>query len=190
MRKIFKKINNEKGLGFVELVVAVSIFSMVVIAASGIFINVIKAQRAIIFKQGVTDNLRYAMEYMAKELRMAQKDSANPDLTFNNGDGSSVKNAIATKIFFKNGFDETIIYEFDSVNQKILRNDLSGGDGSQPISSDEILITSLNFFINNWSFTSGGGAAPLITIFIKGKAKNGAGNEIEMQTSVSPRIYN
>lgn len=190
--KIFKKINNEKGISLVELVVAVSVFSIMVTAASGIFINALKAQKTIVAKQNVADNLRYVMEFMVKEMRMAQTDTVNPSLTFNDGAAvpATVKNGRFTKISFKNMSLSAIIYDFDSVNNKILRNDLGGIGGVQAISSDEVLITDLKFTVNNWNLTPGPDAvAPYITILIKAKAKSGAGGETELQTSVSPRIY-
>ncbi|MDP3057829.1 MAG: prepilin-type N-terminal cleavage/methylation domain-containing protein [bacterium] len=190
--EIFKKINNEKGISLVELVVAVSVFSMVITAASGIFINALKAQKTIVAKQNVADNLRYIMEFMVKEMRMAQTDTVNPDLTFNDGAATpvTVKNGRFTKISFKNMSSSSIVYDFDSVNSKILRNDFGGTGGAQAISSDEVLITDLKFMVNNWNLTTGpAAAAPFITIWIKAKAKSGAGGETELQTSVSPRIY-
>lgn len=192
MRKILKKIQNEKGISLVELVVAVSIFSLVMITASGIFINALKAQKMIVAKQNVADNLRYAMEFMVKEMRMAQADTVNPDLTFNDGAAvpATVKNGRFSKISFKNMSSSSIVYDFDSVSNKILRNDIGGAGGAQAISSDEVLITDLKFTVNNWNLTTGPAAvAPLVTILIKAKAKSGAGGEIELQTSVSPRIY-
>lgn len=190
--KIFKRINNEKGISLVELVVAVSVFSLVITTASGIFINALKAQKTIVAKQNVADNLRYVMEFMVKEIRMAQTDTVNPDLTFNDGAAvpATVKNGRFSKISFKNMSSSLIVYDFDSVSNKILRNDLGGAGGAQAISSDEVLITDLKFMVNSWNLTPGPAAvAPLVTILIKAKAKSGAGGETELQTSVSPRLY-
>ncbi|MFH1048677.1 MAG: prepilin-type N-terminal cleavage/methylation domain-containing protein [Patescibacteria group bacterium] len=190
MIKILKKIQNENGIGLVELVVAVSIFSLVMIAATGIFISAIKAQKAIIAKQNVANNMRYAMEFMAKEIRMAQI-PVNPDLTFNDGDENNdgtfltVKDGNFSRISFENGSGNTVLYKFDSANKKILRKE--GAVAEQPISSDEISITGLVFKINDWDIT--GGPAPFITIFMKAKSKSGVGAEIDVQTSVSPRTY-
>ncbi|MBU4141964.1 prepilin-type N-terminal cleavage/methylation domain-containing protein, partial [Patescibacteria group bacterium] len=176
MIKIFRKIQNEKGISLVELVVAVSIFSLVMIAATGIFISAIKAQKAIIAKQNVANNMRYAMEFMAKEIRMAQVDNTDPTLTFNDGAGNP----------FNNGDDSTISFFISSGNQikyslfgnKILRTNLTTADTAdddQSISSNEVSITGLNFKINNWNLTAG--PAPLITIFMTAEAKNGVGGE-------------
>ena len=106
MKKIFlEKYNNEKGIGLVELMLSVSIFSSVALISSGIFINAMKAQKAVTARQNVTDNLRYGLDYMIKEIRTAQKNNAEPILTFNDGYGSQVKNGVFTEISFVNGFN-------------------------------------------------------------------------------------
>lgn len=174
-----KYFYNEKGVSLIELVVAVSIFAMVVIAASGIFINAMKAQKAISAKQNVAGNMRYVMEFMVKEIRMAQVDNAVPSMTFNDG-ANPVNDGHFLKISFKNGFGNVVTYEFDNGNKKILRN-------NEPLSSDEVLITGLDFKINAWDIAAG--PSPLITIFMKAESKNGVGGEMDLQTSVSPRTY-
>lgn len=184
MKKILNNFKNQKGISLVELVVAVSIFSLVMLAATGIFINAMKAQKAIIAKQNVAENMRYMMEFMAKEIRMAQVPT-DADLTFNDGDGNQfIGGSSSTISFFISGGDQ--IKYFLSGN-KVLRTNMTAASGDQPVSSDEISVTGLSFKINNWNIS--GGPAPLITIFMKAKAKNGVGGEVELQTSIAPRTY-
>lgn len=191
INKIFKKIQNEKGIGLVELVVAVAIFSLVMLAATGIFINAMKAQKAIIAKQNVANNMRYVMEFMAKEMRMAQV-PANSDLTFNDGAGVPSKldgTTVDSINFYITAALTPVTYLLD--NEKVKRK--LGAGGNEPISSEEILITGLSFKINSWYISPdtvpNPRPAPLITIFMKAKAKNGAGGEVELQTSIAPRTY-
>lgn len=173
IEKIIKKYSGEKGVSLIELVAAVAIFSLVATVASGIFINAIKAQKAISAKQNVAENLRYAMEFMVKELRMAKAIDI------------SSKNGVFNTIKFNNSASPVheIIYSLSG--DVIKKEDVTGGMGAQPISSGEVSITSLDFMINNWDSS----AAPFITILIKAKAKSGAGKEAELQAGVSPRIY-
>lgn len=186
-----KKHLNEKGVSLIELVMAVAMFSVVVLTASGIFINSLKAQKTIIAKQKVADDLRYSADFMLKELRMAQLNSANMTLTFRNAEGAQLINinSPSASLWFTNSNGNDIVYSLSG--NKIFRNDLSGTDGAQPISADEIEITGLSFRLNNWDMNKGApnAASPLITVVIKARANNGVGQEIIFQTSVSPRIY-
>lgn len=186
MRKILEKIQNEKGVSLTELVVAVFIFSLVVAAVSGIFMNAIKVQRAIIAEKNVAENTRYAMEFMVKELRMAKVNTADLDQTFNDGAGSQLNftnypfSNPSSAISFINFNDEIVKYSLSG--NKIQRNNID-------ITSGDIRISFLSFTLNNWDLAPGGGIAPFVNILIKAESANGVGGQIEMQATVSPRIY-
>lgn len=188
MEKIFEKIRNEKGISLVELVVAVTIFSMIVTIASGMFINAIRAQKIIIAKQSVADDLRYSADFMLKELRMAQSHPTVPIFTFRDSGGDQLigDNSPSSFLSFFNSSGDNIKYSLSS-------GVISRDDGStvQPISSSGVEIVSLNFTLNNWNLERGAvdALAPLITVTIRARSRNGAGGETEFQTSVSPRIY-
>lgn len=204
--KTIKKYDNEKGISLVELVVAVSIFSSVMLAATGIFINAIKAQKAIIAKQNVMNNMRYIMEFMVKDIKMAQV-ALSPDLTFKGANGLKLNidnNFLepSTAISFIRFNEDEVKYFFynetdaggNVVKSEVRRTNitsLSNADDDQSISSDEVLITGLSFTGNDWSLSTGAPspAAPFITILIKARAKNGVGGEMELQTGISPRTY-
>lgn len=193
MRKILEKFNNEKGISLIELVTAVAIFSLVMITVSGTFINAMKAQKTIIAKQSVAGNARYVMEFIAKEIKMAEVDALNLDLTFNDGAGNKLNagNSPSSIVSFISFSGDKIKYSLSG--GKILRSNittLSIADDNQPISSDEVSITDLKFTVNDWNLTDGpGAAAPLITILIKAKSVSEAAETIDLQTSVSPRTY-
>ncbi len=180
-----KAAKNEKGATLIELLVAVIIFSIVMIAVIGILISAIKANKRIIAKQENIDNARYSMEFMMKELRMA-KASTPANLSFNHGVG--VYDNLTFYILNPANALVPVAYSL-SGDGKIMRND---GTGDQPISADGINVTALKFWINDWNLTQGpAGTAPLITIFMEMKGKTGAAvNEVvNLQSSVSPRIY-
>ncbi len=183
MKKILEKINNEKGISLVELVLAVFIFSLVIMAASGIFISAIKAQRVIIAKKNVAENTQYVMNFMVKEIRMA-KANANLTLTFMKADGSSFTSASLDNITFINFENKTIKYFLSDNKIQISINGVVS-----PITSSDIRINSLSFTLNDWDLSIGTGPAPFVNILINGESVNGIGGQIEMQSSVSPRIY-
>lgn len=170
---------SSSGVTLIELLVAVSIFAITMTVVSGIFVSAIKGQQKIFAKQAVVDNARYAMEFMVKELRMARSITTN---------GSSCPGGNCSSIAFTNSANDSITYSL--AGGKITRNDSTLGTGDQPISSDEIAIgaNGLNFHINNWDLTAG--PAPVITIYIKAeKAAFSQSGYLELQTSVSPRLY-
>lgn len=56
------------------MVVAVAIFTLLVGAASGVFISSLKNQKQSLATQEILDQTSYLMEYMSRSLRMARKD--------------------------------------------------------------------------------------------------------------------
>lgn len=167
------------GFSLVELLVAIAIFSIVITAILGVFITIIKEQKIILGRQEIADNARYAMEFMSKELRMANSITNNggnfPSLTFTNSNCDS--NAVCHEI----------IYSLD--NGKIMRKDTYLGvtKGNQAISSDKITISKLSFLVNGWSLTE----APRVTIVIKGEKTVYSAQKVflDLQSTISPRLY-
>ena len=62
-----KKLNH--GFTLLELVISVSIFSLVVVAAVGIMISVFAAQAKAVAVKNVLDNARFSLELMTREMR-------------------------------------------------------------------------------------------------------------------------
>src|SRR3972149_1069430 len=60
----------EKGYTLIELMVSISIFSIVVAMTSSMFITSLKGQEKSYTSQNVADSARYAMEMMSREIRM------------------------------------------------------------------------------------------------------------------------
>ncbi len=66
--------NYREGVTLLEIMIAISVFSIVIIGAIGLFASLIKNQKMLLDKAYVLNTLSYSTEYMAKALRMAQKD--------------------------------------------------------------------------------------------------------------------
>ena len=64
----------EKGVTLIELLAAVTIFVIVIVAVSGILVSGIRSQRRVLATQELLDQASYVMEYMGRTLRMAKKE--------------------------------------------------------------------------------------------------------------------
>jgi prepilin-type N-terminal cleavage/methylation domain-containing protein len=69
------KQNNKKDRGFtlVEILVAITVFTLVIAIAAGLFVHVLQSQRKALTYQEVFDQTSYVIEYMARGIRMAKK---------------------------------------------------------------------------------------------------------------------
>ena len=69
-----KILNKNKAFTLIEMLVAALIFSIVIGAATGVFVSAIKLQRYNLAHQQLLSQVSYAVEYMDRAIRMAIKD--------------------------------------------------------------------------------------------------------------------
>jgi len=94
MQKIFFK--NRKGVTLIELLVSLSLFSLVIIVVLSLFSMGISSQRKVLALQGVQENARFMLEFMAKEIRMGVITAATSStLTLRRPDGEIINYAFS-----------------------------------------------------------------------------------------------
>jgi len=157
---------NKKGLTLIELIIALAIFSIVVLLVSDIFLDVIKGQRRSIGIQNIEENLRYTLERISREIRMSEVKTGEG--TFNSLDITAHKPT----------GDEDVSYKLSS--DEITRNDIS------ITSQNTVKITDLKFYVKKNS------VQPRVTIVIKAESKGEKQEQISkihLQTTVVSREY-
>jgi len=176
---IKKRIQN-KGFTLVELLVSISIFSLIVSAMSGAFVSTIRAQRKSVAFQQLLQQTSYLEEYMSRSIRMGKKDI--------NG----------TCIGEKSNYEITRSgngIEFMNYNGNCEEFYLSGLELRQNKNNVDLALTSSNLIVENINIELSGNSQtdnfqPRVTIFLKIK---GAGSkpeeqpEIKIQTTISQR---
>ncbi len=165
---------NQKGFTLLELLAGISIFSITILSMVAIFNKVIVSQKKAIISQNVQNDIRFALEFMNKEIRMAQKspsgkcadnkvyDSTNNILTFENKNGECIR--------------------YSEANNQLYR---SVNDNALPMTSKKLKISNLNFYIDNTN-------QPVITYTMKLESKNGRKinlSPINIQSTLTSRYY-
>lgn len=182
---IFNKIlKDKKGITLLELIVAVGIFSVVVLLATAIFKTALEGQRSAIAAQNLQESMRYAMEVMSKEMRTAQKDVGAPGQCPNVGNGVVYDlSASGDEIDFKNYNSECVNYRLNGTRLEITRDGASGF-----ITPNEISISNLKFdVIDNVPAEQSRITINMDIETVGGKDANKQSATI--QTSVSARYY-
>ena len=162
---------HEKGFTLIELMVAVGVFSIAITASSGLFITSLRGQQRTYVVQNLADNARYAMEAMAKEIRMGSGFSgatcAGNSCSFishmMHRDGKNVK--------FSLGADAKIMFD--------------DGISELPITSANIEVTSLDFELIGSPTTQ-----ERVVIVMQARVAGSSpytSADITLQTTVSPR---
>lgn len=164
---------NKKGFTLIEMMVAVSIFSLVIGASSGLLISSIKNQRRSLATQEILDQTSYLMEYMSRTLRMAKKDMAGtctgtPKLNYA---------FVGQCIKFRNYKDEC--QEFCLVGDR-----LQDKDGNY-LTSDSLRVSNFSVILAGQNQPPIDYFQPRVTIFLEINGKEES--RIRIQTSVSQR---
>jgi prepilin-type N-terminal cleavage/methylation domain-containing protein len=178
-----KILKNQKGITLLELIVAVGIFSVVILAATGIFQAAMEGQRSAIAAQNLQESMRYAFEVMSKEIRMAQK-STGGDCGGGFGSGKIYKTKSGNdELNFKNYNGECVKYRLNGDRLEIERNSIAGF-----ITPDEIKVSNLKFSIVDNIPAEQSKVTMKMDIETAG-GKDMHKQRMTIQTSVSARYY-
>jgi type II secretory pathway component PulJ len=190
LRKYRLKQNKHQaaGFSFMEIIVSVSLFTVIILSTTQIFKMVIDSQRSAIATQNVQESLKYFLEVTAKEMRMAQRnDVACLDVPANRVFAVGA-NSLGQTLSFKNYYGQCVRYylglDTNGVNKRFkIRRDTQ----DDFISPASIRIDNLGFTLQETDFNQ-----PLVTVTLKAFAINMASHlrsEMTIQTSIASRYY-
>ena len=168
-----------------EMIVSMGVFSIAVLIAVGSLLALTNAQKKALVLQSTQDNLRFALETMARDIRTGDLYHCADDVVLTRVDCAS-GNDIFT---FLNASGATVTYK--ASGNRILRS-INGGVTFDPTTSSDITIEYLLFFVIGSPEDDGtpGGDKfhPRVTIVAKGVSGSGASrSELNLQTTVSQR---
>lgn len=166
----------KNGYTLIELLVSISVFAIVVTMVSGAFTITLKGQNKTATVQNVADNIRYAMEVIAKEVRMGDSfppPGTHSDFTFTSNMPARTGNQVRFRL--DNG---RIMFDDDTNPATAPEDSLT--------SSSNVNITALSFIVDGQYPTT----QPRVTIVIEAESigtKVDVATQIQTQTTVSPR---
>jgi prepilin-type N-terminal cleavage/methylation domain-containing protein len=188
MKLFFKKLKSARGVSLVELLVSVTIFSILLLSATDIFKMVVDGQRSSISAQNVQENMRYAMEKMSKEMRMSRIsntdcDSAAVYKVFNTANND-------TELYFKNKDDQCIKYYLENNRLKVMVG-VGAGAVADFITPARIEVSNLKFYVVDDLISSFHSLQPYVVMVMDVKAVGQAIHEqrMKIQMTVSSRYY-
>lgn len=167
------------GFTLLEMIVAVGVFSVAVLIAVSSFLVLQDTEKRTQRVINLQNNLRFALEIMAKEIRTGE--------IYHCGDSSGEEAldcmAGASSLTFKNALGQTVIYR--KIGSSVQKSS-DGGDVFQAITASDISIEDLTFYVTG--SPSGDDLQPRVTIGIKASSQVGRNlNELNLQTTVSQR---
>jgi prepilin-type N-terminal cleavage/methylation domain-containing protein len=130
-------MKKNKAFTVIELLVAMSLFVIFMVIASGGFIRALRTQRSIVALIAANDNASLTLEQMAREIRT----------------GSNFSSPSGAELNFTNAYNESVVYQ---LNGNIIERN------SKPITASNVKINKLIFYLQGEQL--GDGYPPRITI--------------------------
>jgi len=166
------------GFTIIELLVAMSLFLILVAVATGTFIQTLKTQRTITELTAANDNATQAIEQIAREIRT----------------GFGFTDSTENLLKFTNYHNESVSYRLEA-NDRILCGQKDGkvgclvrstGDSSvwSPITAPEVKVERLKFIISGKELTDDFPVRVTIVLTVAGPKDI----KVNLQTTISSRV--
>jgi prepilin-type N-terminal cleavage/methylation domain-containing protein len=174
-----------KAFTLIEVLLAVTIFSLFIGASTGIFISSIGAQRKALAAQEVLDQTSYVMEYVSRALRMAKKDLTGNCITLKNN-----YQVVTNGIRFLNYNDkcQEIFLENNQIKEKKSSDSTSANFGSPiDLTSFKLNVNSFNIGPSGWDQNDD--FQPKTTLFLEIESNriSKSSPNVKIQTTISQR---
>ena len=167
-----KRKRDEKGFTIVEMLVAIFVFTIVMLVSSGAIFSILDANRKTRTIQLAIDNVDFALESMARTLRTGMSYHCDYSVTTPARDVPLDCIVIgANSIVFEeaNGTitdpNDNYVYRLNTVTNQIERQK-NTSTGFVSITAPDIPITHLSFFV--WNTNSADGRQPVVIIRLEG----------------------
>jgi len=157
------------GFTIVELLVALTLFSIVVSIAVGGFVRALRIQRQLAAFVAANGNVSLAIEQMAREIRTGRDfSSSRPDV-----------------LSFTNARGEQVVYALDDARDAVTRR-VDLGDAA-PITSETVIVDALSFALLFERTDDPYPTRVTIGLSVAPKGDNVGQSEVRLQTTISAR---
>ncbi|MDD4290258.1 MAG: prepilin-type N-terminal cleavage/methylation domain-containing protein [Patescibacteria group bacterium] len=184
-----KKIKKLSGFTLLEMIVATAIFVIVSTMCIGIYILTIKANTRVIIMQKIQNEMRFAMDYISREIRLANIDyDYYTDFKITNpSEELALEDNFSNRVIFRK-----ITRENEELGEEIgfLQVKYNNSDWVD-ITANNVNLKDLYFYISPTQYPATNddfNKQPLVTIVMKFVDE---GNQLEtfLQSTISARNY-
>ncbi len=176
--------NKKNGFTLTEMIVGMAVFSLILVAVSGIFVSAVKIQRRALVAEEISRETSYLLEYISRALRMAKKDDIGgiDCLAGNKTNYEIINTAASTGIRFRNYKDQCQEFYLDKATYQLMEKI---GSATSTLTSPNLRVNYFNIKI--FGADQGDGRQPQVTITMEITKPGASQPKIKVQTSVSQR---
>ena len=164
-----RKKQGSKGFTLVEMIVAVGLFSVVMLVSVGALLSLVSASRKTQALHAVMNNLNIALDSIVRSVRMGSNYHCGGGSYTTTQDCQSGDILLAFESFGGDSSDpqDQWVYYYDSATKRIYKSEDSGTN-SFAITAPSVTIDSLTFYVVGTEI--GNTTQPKVVISIKGTA--------------------
>jgi len=177
-----------RGFSIIEMIVAVAIFSIVMVVCVGALLSVVDVNQRVQSIKSIVNNLNYALESMVRNIRTG----SNYDCDLIVSGSQDCPSAPGSAISFTDQRGHAVIYRRDASTNTIKRDlYLDGNLNLDPETLDltdpVVLIDRLNFYVKEASSDQ-----PNVVILVGGYMALKGGNQVrfDIETLAVQRLFN
>ncbi len=183
-------MQKKKGFTLVELLVSVFIFSLIIGGVVNALLTSITLQQRIITDQKMFSEVSFALEYMGRTLRMAQKDVDGVCTGFNNHNYNLFDGGNTIRFLNYDGECQEFSLIDDAVNERIADSSSSSDlPIFLPITSANVIVTEMEFSDAGSAWYSPATNQSKVAISLVVEPRIGD-SEMRFQTVISQRKLN
>ena len=180
-----KKLKEKKifyGFTLTELLVSVTLFTIIMLTSIQIFMIVLQAQRRAVAVNNVQESLKFSFEVTSKEIRTAIKDSDDQCPFIEENKIFKIENN--NTLYLRNQYGQCVKYYLDEQEGRFR---VERENVSVPLSPSAIIIDDLKFRltpkgINNQAYIN-------FNVLAKSVSRDGEEVILRLQTSIASRYY-
>lgn len=172
-----------KGFTLIEMLVALGIFAVLLVAVINVFVSGFRYQRRAVEMQTVQREGSYMLETISREIRMAtginpnQRGINSSKISFVNHEGHQVDYCRASQLGTTVTCNDAGDY-FAMIDNTVGSADI--------VNSSDVRVNNMKFYVSNQDFAL---SQPRITIVLSMRSKRDSSAELTLQSTVSMRLY-
>lgn len=187
---------SRRGFTLLELIVAMSIFTMVLVISTGAVLGVLRANKHLQASQFAMNNLGLVLEHMVRTIRVGKTYHCNT------GSGAidspqDCTSGASSFAFEKSGGDSStigdqIIYDLQAHPLGVgyeIRRSINGGSTYESFTSPEIVVEQMQFYVDNAQPPPADSEQPIVVLTIKGYSRTDprVKSDFNIQSTISQR---
>ena len=165
-------MRSSRGFTLIEMIVAVALFSIVMLVSVGALLSLVAANRKAQALQSVMNNLNIALDGMVRSIRMGSDYDGSQGCSGNGTPYPQDCTEGTTILSIKSFNGDTWIYSYDPETKRIYRAEAGGPAGGYPLTAPVVTIDSLSFYVVGTArgLADADRVQPKVVIVVRGSA--------------------